>query len=124
MWSAERTAYVTAPHPFYVQSMACWSRSSRRPSSGDEGHALGAALGYGLFVAGPAYGVAWRRYCGDPPHAVPLAYDTLNECREEYEEARQLLTNVCKDYPLLQENLCSYVFKLGSTCICQPEAVR
>ena len=85
---------------------------------------LGTALGYGLFVAGPAYagGVGWRLYCGDPPHAVPLAYDTLKECREEYEKARQLVTDLCKDYPALEEKLCPYVFKLGSTCICRPEA--
>ena len=87
---------------------------------------LGTALGCGLFVAGPtdADGVVWRLYCGDPPHAVPLAYDTLKECREEYEEARQLVTDICKGYPALEEKLCPYVFKLGSTCICRPEAVR
>jgi hypothetical protein len=87
---------------------------------------LGAALRYGLLVAGPAYadGVAWRLYCGDPPHAVPLAFDTLKECHEQYQEARQFLTDVCRDYPVLQEQLCPYVFKFGSTCICQPEAVR
>jgi hypothetical protein len=55
---------------------------------------------------------------------APLACDTLKECREEYEGARQFLTDMCKDYPVLQEKLCPYVLKLGSICICQPEAVR
>jgi hypothetical protein len=85
---------------------------------------LGTALGYGLFAAGPTYadGVVWRLYCGDPPRAIPLAYDTLKECREEYEKARQLLTDTCQDYPVLQQKLCPYLFKLGSTCTCRPEA--
>ena len=84
------------------------------------------ALGYGLVVAGPTYadGGSWRLYCGDPPHALPLTYDTLKKCREEYEEARQLVTDICKSYPALEGKLCPYVFKLGSTCICRPEAVR
>jgi hypothetical protein len=55
---------------------------------------------------------------------MPLAYDTFKECREAYEEARQLLTDTCQDYPVLQEKLCPYLFKLGSTCLCQPTAVR